>query len=152
MNAPRSLTEGSITSGLFRFTLPILLANVLQSLNGSVNSIWVGRYLGEAALTATSNANTVMFLLIGAAFGIAMAANILIGQCIGANDIPEAKRVVGTSATFFCALSVVMAIAGMVGCEPLLAAMSTPPDSLPLAVAYMRVIFLALPFIYMYAF
>jgi putative MATE family efflux protein len=152
MNAPRSLTEGSITGGLFRFTLPILLANVLQSLNGSVNSIWVGRYLGEAALTATSNANTVMFLLIGAAFGIAMAATILIGQCIGANDIPEARRVVGTSATFFCALSVVMAIAGMVGCEPLLVAMSTPPDSLPLAVAYMRVIFLALPFIYMYAF
>jgi putative MATE family efflux protein len=152
MNPPRSLTEGSITGGLFRFTLPILFANVLQSLNGSVNSIWVGRYLGEAALTATSNANTVMFLLIGAAFGIAMAATILIGQCIGAKDMPEAKRVVGTSATFFCALSVVMAIAGWVLCEPLLAAMATPAGSLPLAVAYMRVIFLALPCIFMYAF
>jgi putative MATE family efflux protein len=152
MNAPRSLTEGSISSGMFRFALPILFANVLQSLNGSVNSIWVGRYLGEAALTATSNANTVMFLLIGAAFGIAMAATILVGQCIGGKDIPEAKRVVGTSATFFAALSVVMAITGLILCEPLLRAMSTPRDSLPLAVAYMRVIFLALPFIYMYAF
>jgi len=152
MNAPRSLTEGSISSGMFRFALPILFANVLQSLNGSVNSIWVGRYLGEAALTATSNANTVMFLLIGAAFGIAMAATILIGQCIGANDIPEARRVVGTSATFFAALSVVMAVAGLVLCEPLLVVMSTPRDSLPLAVAYMRVIFLGLPFMYMYAF
>jgi putative MATE family efflux protein len=152
MNAPRSLTEGSITGGLARFTLPILLANVLQSLNGSVNSIWVGRYLGEAALTATSNANTVMFLLIGAAFGIAMAATILIGQCIGGNDIPEAKRVVGTSATFFCAISIVLAVAGLLGVQPLLTAMSTPAASLPLAVAYMRVIFLALPFIFMYAF
>jgi len=152
MNAPRSLTEGSISSGMFRFALPILFANVLQSLNGSVNSIWVGRYLGEAALTATSNANTVMFLLIGAAFGIALAATILIGQCIGANDIPEARRVVGTSATFFAALSVVMAVAGLVLCEPLLVVMSTPRDSLPLAVAYMRVIFLGLPFMYMYAF
>jgi putative MATE family efflux protein len=152
MNAPRSLTEGSISRGLFRFALPILYANVLQSLNGSVNSIWVGRYLGEAALTATSNANTVMFLLIGAAFGIAMAATILIGQCIGANDIKEAKRVVGTSATFFAAISVVMAIAGLTLCGPLLVAMKTPADSLPLAVAYMRVIFLALPCLYMYAF
>ena len=77
---PRSLTEGSISGGLARFALPILYANVLQSLNGSVNSIWVGRFLGEAALTATSNANTVMFLLIGAAFGIALAATILVGQ------------------------------------------------------------------------
>jgi putative MATE family efflux protein len=149
---PRTLTEGSIPVGLFRFSLPILLANVLQSLNGSVNSIWVGRYLGEAALTATSNANTVMFLLIGAAFGVALAATILIGQCIGANNIRETKRVVGTSATFFAAISVGMAIAGLILCRPLLIAMSTPADSLPLAVAYMRVIFLALPFLYMYAF
>jgi putative MATE family efflux protein len=148
----RSLTEGSIPVGLYRFALPILFANILQSLNGSVNSIWVGRFLGEAALTATSNANTVMFLLIGAAFGVAMAATILIGQTIGANDLQETKRVVGTSATFFAGISIAMAIAGLVLCRPLLIAMSTPADSLPLAVAYMRVIFLALPWLYMYAF
>jgi putative MATE family efflux protein len=148
----RALTEGPIGTGLFRFALPILFANVLQSLNGSVNSIWVGRGLGEAALTATSNSNTVMFLLIGAAFGVALAATILIGQSIGANDLAETKRVVGTSATFFAAISVAMAIAGLVLCRPLLIAMSTPPDSLELAVAYMRVIFLAVPFLYLYAF
>ncbi|HXN79337.1 MAG TPA: MATE family efflux transporter [Steroidobacteraceae bacterium] len=148
----RSLTEGSIRVGLFRFALPILYANILQSLNGSVNSIWVGRYLGEAALTATSNANTVMFLLIGAAFGVALAATILIGQCIGANNLVETKRVVGTSATFFAAISVAMALAGLILCRPLLIAMGTPADSLPLAVAYMRVIFLALPWLYLYAF
>ena len=149
---PGSLTEGSIRVGLFKFSLPILFANILQSLNGSVNSIWVGRFLGEAALTATSNANTVMFLLIGAAFGVALAATILIGQCIGANNLPETKRVVGTSATFFAGISVAMAVAGLALCRPLLIAMHTPADSLPLAVAYMRVIFLALPFLYMYAF
>ena len=148
----RALTEGPIGTVLFRFALPILFANVLQSLNGSVNSIWVGRGLGEAALTATSNSNTVMFLLIGAAFGVALAATILIGQSIGANDLAETKRVVGTSATFFAAISVAMAIAGLVLCRPLLIAMSTPPDSLELAVAYMRVIFLAVPFLYLYAF
>jgi putative MATE family efflux protein len=148
----RTLTEGSIRIGLFRFALPILLANVLQSLNGSVNSIWVGRFLGEAALTATSNANVVMFLLIGAAFGVALAATILIGQFIGANNLRETKRVVGTSASFFAGISVAMAVAGLALCRPLLVAMSTPADSLALAVAYMRVIFLALPFLYLYAF
>ena len=147
-----SLTEGSIRVGLFRFALPILFANILQSLNGSVNSIWVGRFLGEAALTATSNANVVMFLLIGAAFGVALAATILIGQYVGANNLPETKRVVGTSASFFAGISVAMAIAGLALCRPLLIAMSTPEDSLALAVAYMRVIFLALPFLYIYAF
>jgi putative MATE family efflux protein len=137
---------------MLRFALPILFANVLQSLNGSVNSVWVGRYLGEAALTATSNANTVLFLLIGASFGVAMAATILVGQCIGARDMLEAKRVVGTSATFFASISILMAIVGTVFCEPLLIAMHTPASALPLAVSYMRVIFIALPFIFMYAF
>jgi putative MATE family efflux protein len=83
---------------------------------------------------------------------VALAATILIGQSIGANDLAETKRVVGTSATFFAAISVAMAIAGLVLCRPLLIAMSTPPDSLELAVAYMRVIFLAVPFLYLYAF
>jgi len=152
MQRSRSLTEGSISRGLLQFALPILYANVLQSLNGSINSIWVGRFLGEAALTATSNANTVMFLLIGAAFGVAMAATILIAQSIGANNLAETKRVVGTSATFFAAISVVMAVAGLTFCDRLLIAMRTPADSLELAVAYMRVIFLALPCLYMYAF
>jgi putative MATE family efflux protein len=147
-----SLTEGSIRVGLFRFALPILFTNILQSLNASVNSVWVGRFLGEAALAATSNANNVMFLLIGTAFGLALAATILIGQYIGANNLPAMKAVVGTSATFFAGISVALAITGLILSRPLLIAMSTPADSLPLAVAYMRVIFLALPFIYLYAF
>lgn len=61
----RDLTQGPIVSTLLVFSLPILAGNVLQSLNGSVNAMWVGKYLGEAALTATANANNIMFLLIG---------------------------------------------------------------------------------------
>jgi putative MATE family efflux protein len=148
----RSLTEGSIGRGMVAFALPILYANVLQSLNASINSVWVGRFLGEAALTATSNANVVMFLLIGIAFGIAMAATILVGQRIGANDIRGAKHAVGTSATLFAGISVLMAIAGLTLSPAMLAAMKTPLPSLPLAIAYMRVIFCALPSLYMYAF
>ena len=71
------LTEGPIARALFFFTLPILASNVLQSLNGSVNAIWVGHYLGEAALTATSNANTILFFLIALVFGVGMASAIL---------------------------------------------------------------------------
>ncbi len=57
------LTEGSISHRLLVFALPILIGNILQSLNATVNSIWIGRYLGEAALTASSNASIVLFLV-----------------------------------------------------------------------------------------
>jgi putative MATE family efflux protein len=148
----RALVEGSLSRGLILFTLPILCGNVLQTVNGSVNSVWIGQYLGEAALAASYNANTVMFLLLGGVFGLSMAATILVGQNIGADRLYEAKRVVGTSATFFAAVSALVAAAGWFLSKPLLAAMQTPPGSIPLATAYMRIIFLAIPFMYLYAF
>ena len=72
----------------------------------------LGKFLGEAALTATANANNIMFFLIGSVFGFGMASTILIGQAMGAKDIGQARRVMGTSATFFIGLSVIIAIAG----------------------------------------
>ena len=117
-----------------------------------MNAVWVGRFLGEAALTATANANNIMFFLIGSVFGFGMASTILIGQAIGARDIAQARRVVGTSATFFIGLSVIIAIAGWFMAHPLLAAMGTPAASLPLAEAYLQIIFLAMPTLYAFAF
>jgi len=55
----RDLINGPIGSTLLAFALPTLGSNVLQSLNGSINTIWVGRFLGENALAATSNANII---------------------------------------------------------------------------------------------
>src|SRR5580658_2782788 len=141
-----SLTEGSIPRALLLFSLPILMGNLFQSVNGSVNSIWVGKFLGEAALAATGNANVVMFLLFGVLFGFSMASTIMVGQCIGAKNIPEAKRVVGTAAVFFLALSLLMSVVGFALAGHLMRWLGTPPDALPLALAYMRIIFLALPF------
>lgn len=140
-----SLTTGSIPRTLFTFALPILMGNVLQSVNGSINAVWVGKFLGTAALTATNNANIVMFLLLGAVFGITMSSTILIAQYVGGRKPEEAKRVVGTSATFFMLLAVLFAVLGMLFSPHVLSWMGTPHDAMPLAIAYMRVMFIALP-------
>ncbi|NWM10788.1 MATE family efflux transporter, partial [Escherichia coli] len=78
--------QGPISRTLLLFALPTLGSNILQSLNGSINSIWVGRFLGEQALAATANANIIMFLMFSAVFGFGMAATILIGQSMGRRD------------------------------------------------------------------
>ncbi|MER9755867.1 MATE family efflux transporter [Mesorhizobium sp. M0166] len=139
------LTSGPIPRTLLLFALPVLGSNVLQSLNGSINAVWVGRLLGEAALTATSNANLVLFLILGTVFGIGMAATILVAQSVGARDLPEARRIVGTSATFFFLVSVVFAVCGWIWVDAILDALGTPADALPLARSYLRIIFLAVP-------
>ncbi|MBZ9675894.1 MATE family efflux transporter [Mesorhizobium sp. ES1-1] len=139
------LTSGPIPRTLLLFALPVLGSNVLQSLNGSINAVWVGRFLGESALTATSNANLVLFLILGTVFGIGMAATILVAQSVGARDLPEARRIVGTSASFFFAISVVFAVCGWIWVDAILNALGTPADALPLARSYLRIIFIAVP-------
>lgn len=151
MKSSRDLTQGPIGPTLFAFALPILAGGALQSLNGSVNAIWVGRFLGEQALTATANANNILFFLIGAVFGIGMASTILTGQSIGAKDMAQAKRVIGTSFTFFVAVSLSIALIGLPLSRHILVWMSTPADALPLAEAYLRIVFMAVPFLYVFA-
>lgn len=146
------LTEGPIARTLLMFALPILGSTVLQSLNGSVNAMWIGHFLGEAALTAVSNANLILFLLLGAVFGLSMACTILIGQSLGARNMLEAKRVVGTGVTFFVSVSILVALAGYFGTPWMLRVLGTPVDAQVFAVPYLRIIFIAVPSMYFYNF
>jgi putative MATE family efflux protein len=148
----RDLTTGPIASTLFVFALPILGGNVLQSLNGSINAMWVGQYLGEEALAGIANANNIMFFLLGAIFGFGMASTILVGQAMGRRDLPGARKVIGSAATFFFALSIVLAVVGLVVSRSVLEWMATPAAALPLADAYLKIIFVALPLLYAFAF
>jgi len=142
------LTEGPIAKTLFFFSIPILLGNVLQTLNGSINAIWVGQLLGETALAATSNANLLMFFLISLIFGISMAAVILIGQNLGARRVAEAKEVVGTSVSFFTILSVITGALGILFSPVILDWLNTPPDAMAMADIYTRIMFAGVPFMF----
>ena len=144
----RDLTQGPITRTLLAFAVPILAGNVLQSLNGSVNAVWVGKYLGEAPLTATANANILLFVLIALVFGVGLAASIMVGQSIGAKNMAQARMVIGSSATFFGILSILIAGAGYPLARPLRAWMGTPADALPLAETYLLENLLAVPLLY----
>lgn len=150
--APRDLTRGPIAATLLLFALPILGGNVLQSLNGSINAVWIGHLLGPDALAAIANANNILFLLLGAVFGVGMAATILVAQAIGRADLPGARRVIGTSATVFLGASVLVALAGLPLSGRVLAWMDTPAEALPHAEAYLQITFLAVPFLYALAF
>ena len=147
-----NLTDGPIGQTLLFFALPVLGSNVLQSLNGSVNAIFVGQLLGESALTATSNANLVLFLLLGTVFGIGMAATILVAQAVGAGNPDQAKRVIGTSADFFFVISAAFAVLGYIFAPEILQLLGTPEDAAPLGVSYLRVLFLAVPVMNLLAF
>jgi putative MATE family efflux protein len=152
MKSVPSLTSGSIPRTLFVFALPILLGNVLQSVNGSINAVWIGKFLGAAALTGANNSNIVIFLLLGAVFGVTMASTILIAQHVGSRRMEEAKKVTGSSATFFFVLSLLFSIGGFFAAPSILHWMGTPADAIGYGVDYLRVMFVALPASYAFFF
>lgn len=151
-HARMDLTQGPIAQTMLMFSLPVLGTSVLQSINGSINAIWVGRLLGPEALTATTNATLILLLLLGIMFGTGMASTILVGQAVGAKDLQRAKKVVGTGAAFFLGASLVIAIAGYAGSAQLLDLMGTPPEARTMAEDYLRVVFLSMPFMCFFAF
>ncbi len=144
------LVEGPILRTLVLFSLPILASSVLQSLNGSINAIWIGRLIGANALSASANATTLLFFLLAAGLGLGLAASILVAQGVGARNMDLVKRTIGTTLSFFILVSVVIGTAGIVETLPMLTAMGTPPEALPLASAYLQIIFLALPGLYLF--
>jgi putative MATE family efflux protein len=140
------LTEGPILRTLILFSVPTLLSSVLQSLNGTVNSIWVGRLIGEDALAATANANIIMFLVAGAAFGFGMAGTVRIGQRFGGRDIDGARRAFGSAVGFSAILMAAIAVVGFLTAPALLTALETPGNAYGLALTYLRLIFVSMPF------
>ncbi len=139
------LTAGPIGKTLLAFALPTLGSSILQSLNGSINAVWIGQFLGERALAATTNANIIMFLLVAAVFGFGMASTILIGQNMGRRDIDAVRRVLGTSIGLFAIISVLTVVVGWLVAPAILRLLATPAEVYPLALAYLRVIFVAMP-------
>jgi putative MATE family efflux protein len=141
----RDLTVGPVAKTLFLFALPSLGVNILQSINNSVNSVWIGKFLGEEALAASANAGLIMFLMFSTLFGFTMATTILIGQNMGRRDIESVRRIMGTAITVFFAAGLLFAATGWIFAPHMLRLMSTPETVYPLALAYLRVIFLTMP-------
>jgi len=140
-----NLITAPIGPTLLAFALPTLASSILQSANGSIDTVWVGRLLGSDAVAATTNGNLVMFLLTAFVFGFGMAATILVGQSVGRGDIDAARRVAGTAIGAFVPLAILLAIGGWFVAPHVLDLLDTEAQIVPLARAFLQVTFLAFP-------
>jgi putative MATE family efflux protein len=143
------LTQGPVGKTLLLFAMPTLGSNVLQSLNGSISAIYVGKFLGENAFAAAGIANMVMFLIFSSVFGLAMAATILIGQAMGRRDMIEVRRTFGATTGIFILISLVVALGGNLLVPPMLRVLATPAAVFPFAASFLKVIFYGVPIVFL---
>ena len=127
------------------FLVPLMISNILQSLSGTVNSIYIGQLLGVEALAAVSTFFPIMILLISFIVGLASGSTVLIGQAFGARNIEKVKQVTGTTITSSFIMGIVVAFIGIFFTEPLMRLLGAPENVLQQSVSYGRIVLIGMP-------
>jgi putative MATE family efflux protein len=143
-------TQGSIPRHLINFTIPLFLGNLLQTFYNTVDTIWVGKFVGPQALAAVSVSFPIIFILISLATGITMATTVLVGQYKGADDKDMVRRVINNTVILLVIASVIMTTVGIVFHKPILKLMNTPEEIMQAAAGYLNIIFAGLIFTFGY--
>jgi putative MATE family efflux protein len=132
------------------FLLPLMLSNILQSLSGTINSIYIGQMIGVDALAAASVFFPIMIFLISFLIGLASGAAILIGQAWGAKNMEKIKQITGTALTVAFVLGLVVAVIGALFTRDLMTLLGTPADIIEQATAYGQVMLIGMPVFFIF--
>jgi putative MATE family efflux protein len=146
----KDLTTGKEGKRILNFALPMLFGNIFQQLYNVVDSIIVGKVLGDAALAAVGANFPFIFALISFVVGIAIGATIIIAQYYGAKQMENMKRTIDTLYIFMFFASIVITFAGIWMSKYVFKIIDLPSDVEPLAIEYFRVY--AIGFIFFFGF
>ncbi len=118
-----------------RLSVPIILANILQSAYQLTDTFWVGRLpTGAAAVAAVSLSFPINFLCISFAGGLPIAGTVLIAQYRGKGDDKAVSHVAAQTLLLCLVVSLVLAVGGFLLSAPIMKFMNPAPDVLPDAV------------------
>lgn len=136
------MTVGEPWKQIVLFTIPMLIGNIAQQLYNTVDSIVVGRYVGDNALAAVGSAGPILNLLLVLFVGISMGASIMVSQYFGARQREELSYTIG-NCIFLTAVAVVIIMAlSLVVVRPLLVLLKTPDSILDWCNSYLMIMFL----------
>ncbi|MGY1550306.1 MATE family efflux transporter [Microbacterium sp. A588] len=137
-----TLTTGRPWRVILAFSVPLLIGNVVQQLYQVVDTIVVGRELGVNSLAAVGATGSLLFLLLGFAWGMTSGFAIPTAQAFGAKDHDAVRRSVATGTVLAAIASVIITVAGPLLAEPVLVLMQTPPELLAEAALFTQISFL----------
>ncbi|ABA03430.1 Multi antimicrobial extrusion protein MatE [Nitrobacter winogradskyi Nb-255] len=130
------------------FLMPMMLSNVLQSLFGTVNGIYLGQMIGVDALAAVSIFFPVMFFFLSFILGLGAGSSMLIGQAWGAREAGKAKAIAGTTLALTLLGGGVIAVGGGLFARELMMALAVPSNILDDATDYARIMMITMPAIF----
>ena len=144
--ARRDLTTTRISRGIIALAVPMVGANVLQSVQTMVDMYFVGG-LGPEALAAVGMSGTIIMVLITVFMGIHSATVAMIARAVGAGEEGRAEHVCGQAVLLTILFSAVVSVAGFAIAPWLLRALNAEPGVVSLGTGYLHVTFAGMFFL-----
>ena len=136
----KDLTRGTPWKLIVQFALPIMAGNLLQQLYNTADTIIVGNFNGQQALSAVGACASLTVLFTALAIGFSIGAGVLISQYFGASREQELRQYAATAIVLMLAMGLLMSLIGVCSARFLLArALGTPEALLPLTLLYFRI-------------
>ncbi len=137
-----TLTTGRPWRVILAFSVPLLIGNVVQQLYQFADAIVVGRHLGVDSLAAVGATGSLLFLLLGFAWGLTSGFAIPIAQAYGAGGDAAVRRSVATGVLLTGVTSVVLTIVAPLISEATLVLLQTPDELLAEATVFTQISFI----------
>ena len=146
------MTHGALWNKILIFALPLAASSILQQLFNSVDTAVVGNFASSQALAAVGSNSSLIALMINLFIGISLGSNVIISRYIGQGVHKNIKAAIHTAIVVALAGGIFLLVLGQFIARPVLVLMGTPDDVIDLAVLYLRIYFLGMPFILLYDF
>lgn len=144
------MTKGKIFPLILKFTLPLMLGNMLQQTYSLIDAAIVGKMLGVNALAAVGASVSVIFLILGFCQGCCCGFAIPVAQKFGASDISAVRRYFYTGMKLSLAMSIAIGVVTSLFCDDILSAMKTPEEIFDDAYIYLLITFMSIPLTFFY--
>lgn len=146
----KDLTRGPNLRQLLVFSFPLMCANILQLLYGTVDMLVVSRIVGSTGLAAVSNGNRFGYLIGALCIGFSVGGSVIAARYFATGDKQAQKETVGTLFCLSFILAGLVTAASLALYQPLLAMMDVPTEAMPDAIAYTRIICAGTVFVFGY--
>lgn len=131
--------KGPILPALIKFSVPILLALVIQALYGAVDLWAVGKFCGKADVSAVATGSQTMQIITGIVTGLSIGTTVCLGQAVGHKNHKSAADVIGTSIWVFSILGILLSIIMVISAPGIAMLMNAPEEAFTQTVHYIRI-------------
>ena len=140
MFGAQDMTIGSPMTNMLKFAIPMLLGNIAQQLYSTVDSIVVGRYVGDAALSAIGASGPIHHMMITVFIAISTGIGVMVAQYFGAKDRENLSHTIGNAMTLIFLGSLFIMLLGILFTDELLTILKTPEETYDMAYDYLIIL------------